>query len=119
MRTVPHPIRVFLVSDFALVLWGLEHLLATKPDRFTLAGSADNLGEAMRSPALSSAQLIVIDMETEGALEEVLPRLLARTELHVLLLTRHNDLDRQDAVVLAGAHGVLRKTSSPDRKSVV
>ena len=57
-------IRIFLASNFRLLLQGLEALLARHPDRFSLAGSAESLADLPARLAAAPADLLVLDIDS-------------------------------------------------------
>lgn len=109
-------IRVFLISDFELLLDGLGKLIRSRSEEYQLAGTAAELSIDQAPWASVAADVILLDLETNPDL--LLPWLRHwRTQgaPKVLLLNRHDDPALQDQAVLAGARGLLNRHSSPEQ----
>ncbi|MCK2088978.1 response regulator transcription factor [Thauera aromatica] len=110
------PIRVFLISDFRLLVHGIETLLDQHAPRFARAGRADTLDGAVEAVLAARADLVLLDLDTApartiatvGALHAAAP------QVPVLLLTRLADSALQDQAVIAGARGVIDATTAPE-----
>lgn len=110
------PIRVFLISNFCLMLKGIEALLSQEPARFKLAGSASSYEQAAEMMAQLLPDLIVLDIDS--APDRVLPlvtTLRAISDAKILLLTRLEDSILQDKAVMFGARGVVDRNISPEQ----
>lgn len=108
-------IRVFLVSDHRLIVWGMQQLIESRGQHFQVAGSAASCGEALAAPGLSSADVVLIDMDQspENVVESI-PRFLVGRRLKILLLTRSDDYSIHDQAIMAGARGLLKQQTSPE-----
>lgn len=58
------PIRIFLISNFRLILDGIAALIAMESDRFLLAGTAISFEQAMESIAGLQADIILFDIDS-------------------------------------------------------
>lgn len=108
-------ISVFLVSDYRILVWGLEHLINGSAPAFQVAGSAASCADALERIAATRADLLLIDMDLgPRQVIEAIPDFLARASAKILLLMRGHDPALLDKAVLAGARGVLEKEASAD-----
>jgi len=106
----PTPIRVLLVDDHRIALWGLEKLIESEKPRMEVAGSATNCTEALDLAGKVSPDVIVLDLELGGENGlDAIPGLIAKSKARVLVLTGSRDPSLHDQVVLAGAGGIVQK----------
>ncbi len=106
----PAPIRVLLVDDHRIALWGLEKLIESANPRMEVVGSATNCAEALDLAAKVSPGVIVLNLDLggENALDAI-PGLIARSKARLLVLTGLRDPSIHDQAVLAGAGGIVQK----------
>lgn len=108
------PIRVFLVSDHHLMLWGLERLIGEAPD-FQVTGSAASCAEALEKPDRAASHIVLVDLDmAPDQVIESIPGLRGGDESKILLLTRGDDPATHDRAVLAGARGIVKRQTPPD-----
>ena len=108
-------IRVLVADDHAVVREGIRHVLA-EAHGFDVAGEASSGAEAIRLAAECEPDVIMLDvsmpdgtgLEVIGDVQRAAP--LAR----VLILSVHDEAEYVLQAVRAGAHGYLRKDSSPN-----
>lgn len=109
-------VRVFLVSNFRLMLHGIEALLAQHPQRFMLVGTAQGFDALPQVVSQAHADLVLLDIDF--APEQVLAAVEAlhahARQVPVLLLSRLADRMLQDRAVLAGARGVIGSDVAPE-----
>jgi DNA-binding NarL/FixJ family response regulator len=107
-------IRVLLADDHSVVRAGLRHVLAGDPE-LTVVGQAGTGPDAMVLAAAERPDVVLLDLTMPGAGGlEVLRHLRATLpEIRVLILSVHDDQEYVLESVRAGAHGYLRKDSSP------
>src|SRR5687768_4664349 len=108
-------IRVFVVSNFRLLLEGIETLLSRHPARFHFSGKAENL-DGLPDIVLSiETDLLLLDIDSMPTHVPTQVSLLNAVSSHlpILLLTRLNDSDLQDGLLIAGARGVIDYSVSP------
>jgi DNA-binding NarL/FixJ family response regulator len=107
-------IRVVVVDDQALVRSGFRMILDAQPD-IDVVGEAENGREAVELAAVSSADVILMDIrmpELDG-IEAIARILAAQPETRILILTTF-DLDEYVTRALrAGASGFLLKDVRP------
>jgi len=107
-------IRVLIVDDHAVVREGIRHVLSTD-EGLEVVGEASDGGEALVLVDRFHPDVVVLDLSMPGisGLEVVAKLRTDVPDTKVLVLSIHD----QDEYVLeslrAGAHGYLRKDSSP------
>jgi DNA-binding NarL/FixJ family response regulator len=107
-------IRVLIVDDHAVVREGIRHVLSTA-EGLEVVGEASDGGEALVLVDRFHPDVVVLDLSMPGisGLEVVAKLRTDVPDTKVLVLSIHD----QDEYVLeslrAGAHGYLRKDSSP------
>jgi DNA-binding NarL/FixJ family response regulator len=111
---VSEPIRVLVVDDHSVVREGIRHVLADGA-RFAVIGEAASGAEAVASSAKLQPDVVVLDISMPGgsglhAVSEILER---APGARVLMLSVHDDIEYVMESARAGAHGYLRKDSSP------
>ena len=109
-----NPIRVLVADDHSVVREGLRHVLAGVPE-LTVVGEAGTGPDAMALAATARPDVVLLDLTMPGAGGLEVLRHLRTTlpEIRVLILSVHDDPEYVLESVRAGAHGYLRKDSSP------
>jgi len=102
------PIRVLLLSDLPIVVLGLERLIESGRPAMTLLGTALNVAEALRSMKDAPPDVVLCDLDGEVDGQGI-TELIDGGRTRVLALTTSRDPEFCDAVVLAGASGVINK----------
>lgn len=104
-------IRVFLAEDHHITLWGLSRLIEGSLLRMEVVGSASTREELLKHDGAAQADVILLDLDLAGEdSADALASLRQRCPGHVLVLTAAEDMDRQRAVVMRGARGVVHKS---------
>ena len=111
MISAPASIQLLVVDDHNLFRRGLTALLS-QDGRFTVAGQAADVGEALRELARHTPDVILLDNHLPGvrgvdgiaAMKRIAP------EARILMLTVSEDEDDLAAALKAGADGYLLKT---------
>jgi len=110
------PLRVLVVDDHAVVREGLRRVLE-EGDGLRVVAEAGNGTEALERAAREHPDVVLLDLTLpgpEGGGLAVLRALRDRVpETRVLILSVHDDREYVLESVRAGAHGYLRKDSSP------
>ncbi|GAB3785752.1 response regulator [Nocardioides ungokensis] len=108
-------IRVAVVDDHALVLAGLNALLATVDD-IELIASAPTAEGARRIGANDRPDVLILDINLPDGSGIDVVRVLRRTAptVAVLMLTMHDDDQSVLAAMRAGARGYVVKTADPE-----
>lgn len=107
-------IRVLLADDHSVVREGLRHVLAGSPE-LSVVGEAGTGPEAIALATSERPDVVLLDLTMPGAGGlEVLRNIRANLpDVRVLILSVHDDQEYVLESVRAGAHGYLRKDSSP------
>lgn len=103
------PIRVMLICDHQIVVWGLEKLMQSTLPRLELTSAATDCTAAAQMLATTPVDVILIDLDGSNGVETIAP-LSALSEAKVLTLTGSRDIALRDSAVLAGARGVVAKS---------
>ena len=113
MTTEPN-IRILVADDHAVVREGIRHVLATQHG-FDIAGEAASGADAVRLAGECDPDVIVLDvsMPNGAGLEVIGDVRRAAPQARVLILSVHDEAEYVLQAVRAGAHGYLRKDSSP------
>ncbi len=115
-RHAPHPfpgrvpIHVHRIAP-PLVCWGLHRLVQTAGAQFVVTCS-DRLEEAMPLLHRHPPDVVAIDFDDGYSLEDIV-QLYERDRSKVLALTSATEAGFVDAVLAAGARGVLHKREAP------
>lgn len=102
------PIRVMLVNDLQIVMWGLEKLVLGHGPRFELAGSAVDAAAATRLIYETPVDVILVDLDGDIRVDSI-AELCAISPARLLALTASRDVSLHDSAILAGARGVVAK----------
>lgn len=110
-------IRIFLISNFRLILDGIAALIAMESDRFLLAGTAISFEQAMESIAGLQADIILFDIDSADTCDalSLIDSLRAASDIKILLLTRWKNVALNDKAILSGARGVIGKDASSEQ----
>lgn len=114
-KLTPTPIRILLVDDHHIVLWGLERLIESNQAGMQVVGKATNCAAALDLAVQTSPDVVLLDVDL--GIEcgvDVIPELIARSNTKVVVLTSLRDSDKHDKAVLAGARGVVAKEDPPE-----
>jgi two-component system nitrate/nitrite response regulator NarL len=108
------PIRVLVVDDHSVVREGIRHVLEGG-DGFQVVAEAANGAEALERAAGAHPDVVLLDLSMPGASGlDVVRQLRARhPDTRILILSVHDDREYVLESVRVGAHGYLRKDSSP------
>jgi two-component system, NarL family, nitrate/nitrite response regulator NarL len=112
--TPPSPIRVLIIDDNRIVLWGLERLIDGERPRMEVVGKATSFGEAIALANTLRPDVIVlaVNLAHDGGFD-IIPQLVANAT-SVLVLTGLRDLAVHQRAMLAGARGIVHKEQAPD-----
>jgi DNA-binding NarL/FixJ family response regulator len=104
------PIRVFLVDDHRIALWGLQKLIEAEKPRMEVAGSATSCTEALDRVDKVSPDVIVLNLDLNGENGlDAISGLIAKSKARILVLTGVRDPSLHDNAVLSGAGGIVQK----------
>lgn len=109
-----HPIRVLVVDDHSVVREGIRHVLEGA-EEFRVVAEAATGTEALERAVGERPDVVLLDLSMPGGSGlHVVRELRARLpNTRVLILSVHDDREYVLESVRVGAHGYLRKDSSP------
>jgi DNA-binding NarL/FixJ family response regulator len=109
------PIKVLLVDDHAVVREGIRHVLSGSGE-FEVVGEAANATEAVALAQELAPDVIVLDITMPGAsgLNSVEALRREAPASRILMLSVHDQTEYVLESVRAGAHGYLRKDTTPN-----
>jgi two-component system, NarL family, nitrate/nitrite response regulator NarL len=116
MNSINKSIRIMIVDDHHLILWGLEKVIESEKPRMAVVATASSCKEALAGFEKEAPHIILLDLdlgESNGL--DILPALTANATSKVLVLTGEREEAVLDAAVLRGARGVIRKDISADQ----
>jgi two-component system nitrate/nitrite response regulator NarL len=107
-------IRVLIVDDHAVVREGIRNVLAADPG-LSVAGEAGGVSDAIVQARTLAPDVILLDITMPGqsGLEAVPLLLDAAPSARIMMLSVHDDPEYVLRSVHAGAHGYLRKDTTP------
>jgi len=107
-------IRVLIADDHIVVRQGIRYVLEGEPG-LVVVGEADNGPDTIAAAARERPDVVLLDLTMPGASGlEVVRGLRTRVPAtRVLILSVHDDREYVVESVRAGAHGFLRKDSTP------
>jgi len=109
------PIRVLIVDDHAVVREGIRHVLSGS-DEFEVVGEASEGTDAVALTGELQPHVVVLDITLPGKsglrLVEALRKAAPATR--ILMLSVHDQTEYVVQSVRAGAHGYLRKDTTPN-----
>lgn len=110
-------IRVFLVSNYPLLAWGLTRLLESSAGRHELVHWAKTLSPQTDAAVLRlSADIVLLDwdMGPQDALQFVRRLGSAGVPGKIVLLTRLDDNALQEQAMMLGARGIIEQNAPPE-----
>ncbi|MGX4642129.1 response regulator [Massilia sp. SYSU DXS3249] len=113
--SMPPSLRILLVDDHDIVLWGLRQLIDGQRPAMEVAGTARSAEEALAAARSLQPDLIVLDMQvgnSDGA--ALVPELLALCPARIVILTGVRDQRRLDDAIMHGARGLVMKEAPPE-----
>lgn len=113
----PHPIRLVLVDDHAIVRAGYARLFALEDDLQVVAefGDADRAAAALAEPLRGRADLLLLDLSMPGRSGLELLRQVVRGgwPLQVLVVSMHDSAALITQCLQGGARGFVSKSADP------
>lgn len=114
--TRPETIRVVIVEDHGVVLWGLQSLVDGEAPAMHVVGTARNCQEALGAVRQARPDVILLDLKLGGESGlDLLPRLREEApEARVLVVTGVHDEEAHLSALRHGASGVVPKDASAE-----
>ena len=109
------PIRIVVADDHPLFRAGLRALLESVPDT-DVVGEAATGDEAVHAALSLQPDIVVMDINMPGlnGIDATRQIIDSRSDVHVLVMTMHDDDDAVFAAIRAGARGYLLKGAAQD-----
>ena len=109
------PIRVLLVDDHKIILWGLERLIEGEAPYMQVIGKASNKIEVFAFLKFSKPDVVLLDIDLKGENSlDFLEELLQESQARVLVLTSSLDSVVHQRAIINGASGVVLKSENAD-----
>lgn len=107
--------RIFMVSDYYLMLESIKALLARHPERFSIAGETITHDGVLQSLGSTQADILLLDIDgAPAAIPMLVSSVLASyPNIRVMLFTGQNNIELQDQLVLLGARGIINRSIAP------
>ena len=107
--------RILIVDDHPVVRQGLK--MALGQAGFSVCGEAGDMAEALRAIEAGQPDLILADLDLEGASGIDLIRAVkeAHSDLPVLILSMHDEDAYAERALRAGARGYMMKQAPPEK----
>jgi two-component system nitrate/nitrite response regulator NarL len=103
-----------LVDDHRIVLWGMERLIDGEKPMMEVVATATSCESAVELAQSSMPDVVIVDVDLlRDDTSEVIPALVHRHAARVLILSGARDGKMDDAAILRGACGVVRKEAPP------
>jgi DNA-binding NarL/FixJ family response regulator len=114
-QTDKAPARILIVDDHPVVRQGLKISLGQAG--FSVCGEAEGMADAMSMLDAAKPDLILADLDLEGASGIDLIKAVkdAHPDLPVLVLSMHDEDAYAERALRAGARGYMMKHSPPDK----
>ena len=107
-------IRVMLVDDHRIVLWGMERLIDGEKPMMEVVATATTCENAIELAQTTTPDVVIVDVDLlRDDKSEVIGTLANRHAARVLILSGVRDGQLHDNAVLRGACGVVRKEAPP------
>jgi len=107
------PIRVLLVDDQQIVLWGLEKLIDSVKPRMEVVGVATNISDAKRLVLERNPDILILNIHLdETDCVNHIPDFASNGNTRVVIFTETHDKEVIDRAVLSGARGIVHRKES-------
>jgi DNA-binding NarL/FixJ family response regulator len=107
-------IRVLLVENHQVVVWGLEKLIEAARPEIMMVGSASNATDALRLVQQTRPDVILLSLDMGDQILALIPQLMKKGQVRVVAMAGANGTDVCDKAVLSGARGLLRRQDPID-----
>jgi len=111
--TVQPPIRVLLVDNQQIVLWGLEKLIDNEKPRMEVVGTATNIADAKRIAIEKQPDILILNnyLDNIDCVNHILD-FSNNGNTRVVIYSETNDKEAIDRAILNGARGVVHRKES-------
>lgn len=107
------PIRILLVDDQQIILWGLKKFFENEKPRIEIVGSASSLADAKRIASDTTPDIIILNIYIDNVdCINAIPEFTNQTNSRVVIFTEINDKETIDRAILSGARGVVHRKES-------
>lgn len=107
------PIRVLLVDDQQIVLWGLEKLIDSEKPRMEVVGIATNIPDAKNLIIEKQPDILVLNIYLDNIdCVNFIPDFTNSGNTRVVIFTETHNKEIIDRAVLSGARGVVHRKES-------
>ena len=109
-ESTAQPIRVLLVDDQQIVLWGLEKLIGNEQPAMEVVGTATNIFDAKQLVMEKQPDIVVLNISLgDEDCINLIPEFAHNGNTRVVVFTETHDKEIIDRAVLSGARGVVHK----------
>lgn len=109
------PIRVFIISNFLLLIPWLIKLIESNSEQFTVASVASTHSQAVDLIANTHVDVILLDVDDNPEEVAVLIETLSIiSSAKILLLTRLQNIDFHDKYLMCGVKGIIDHNTTPE-----
>lgn len=108
------PIRVFLIVEQNILLWGLQELIKNHGPNMQFVGSSTNFKDVIPASVAASPDVILLDLDMQDEHALKISDLVSATHSSILLITRRDDQQAQDNAIFDGGRGILDKHATPE-----
>lgn len=109
-ESTTQPIRVLLVDDQQIVLWGLEKLINSEKPRMEVVGIAMNISDARCIAAEKQPDIIILNISLDNTdCVNFIPDFANSGNTRIVVFTEVYDKEVIDRAVLSGARGVVHR----------
>lgn len=104
------PIRVFLVDDHKIFLWGLRRIIEQSPTPMTVVGEVSSINELLVQLPAAQPDVLILDLDLAGHDASAdIPTIRSHSNVRILILTGETDPEAHYRLLFAGARGVVEK----------
>lgn len=107
------PIRILLVDDQQVILWGLKKFFESEKPRIEIVGSASNVSDAKRIAAEINPDIIILNIYIDNTdCIKLIPDLTNHGNTRIVIFSEMYDKDVIDRAILSGARGIIHRKES-------
>ncbi len=107
------PIRILLIDDQQVILWGLKKFFDSEKPRMEVVGTATTISDAKRIVEETKPDIIFLNIFIDNAnCINAIPDLTNQGAARVIIFSDINDKEIIDRAILGGARGVVHRKES-------